>query len=408
MATLADIAQEVGVSNKTVSLTLRGKKCSSDETAKRIFEAAEKYGYLKKYAARTFNGRQVSCIGFLADKVATSPYSVELVRGAQAEAIANDRVLIIGSLENYENGNQQDLWRMFRTYNTAGVIYASRYRKIVEQSDANDIERVVYMNCTPAGDKNGVILPDDEEGGFLQASHLLDHGHKRIAVISLPNEDPATALRLKGISKALAERNVQLDPEMCRLGVSGYLPVGETYIAFETAVELLKRPVRPTAIICGNDRIAMMVYNAAVHLGLRIPQDLSVIGFDDFVTVSENVRPKLTTVRLPYFEMGRSAVSAIINGVPAGERVNLIACELIERRVLRPTQLLSAGRQITAHKTTGQKRGRDQTILPCFHLAIDLFDRSAAIALSLLWGLAKSSSGPIGTMPVGLIMSWLA
>ncbi|WP_319410739.1 LacI family DNA-binding transcriptional regulator [uncultured Cohaesibacter sp.] len=335
MATLADIAREVGVSNKTVSLTLRGKRCSSEETAKRIYEVAEKTGYLEKYTARVNNLEQFSFIGFIADHVATSPYAVELLRGAQAEALSCGRILLVGSLES-EMQNLAGICRMFRTYKASGFIYASRYRQYVNHAECFGDESVVYMNCTPVNSNGKIILPDDEEGGFLQASHLLKLGHRNIAVISLPHEDPATSLRLKGISKAMAKQGLSLDAEKCHLGVSGYFDVGETYIAYEKAREVLTAPDRPTAIICGNDRIALMVMNAAVDLGLKIPSDLSVIGFDDFKTISEHVRPQLTTVSLPYFQMGQRAVAEIVRGVPQSNFVNLIKCELVERKSCAP------------------------------------------------------------------------
>ncbi|WP_119309265.1 LacI family DNA-binding transcriptional regulator [Cohaesibacter haloalkalitolerans] len=335
MATLADIAREVGVSNKTVSLTLRGKRCSSEETAKRIYEVAERTGYLQKYATRTSNLEQFAFIGFIADHVATSPYSVELLRGAQAEALEHGRILLVGSLET-DTQNLVGICRMFRAYKAAGYIYASRYRQYINHSDALGQESVVYMNCTPVNARGKIILPDDEEGGFLQASHLLELGHRKIAVISLPHEDPATSLRLKGISKAMAKQGLSLSSDMCHLGVSGYFDVGETYIAYDKAKEVLSAPERPSAIICGNDRVAMMVMNAALDLGLRIPDDLSIIGFDDFKTISEHVRPQLTTVRLPYYEMGRRAVSEIVQGESEASFVSLIRCELIRRNSCAP------------------------------------------------------------------------
>ena len=335
MATLADIAREVGVSNKTVSLTLRGKRCSSEETAKRIYEVAERTGYLEKYATRTKNMEPFSFIGFIADNVATSPYSVELLRGAQAEAFSCGRILLVGSFET-ETQNLAGICRMFRSFKASGLIYASQHRQYVNRNDYFGDESVVYMNCTPVNSDGKIILPDDEKGGYLQASHLLELGHRNIAVISLPHEDPSTSLRLKGISKAMAKQGLTLSSDMCHLGVSGYFDFGETYIAYEKAKEVLTAPNRPSAIICGNDRIALMVVNAAADLGIKVPSELSVIGFDDFKTISENLRPKLTTVRMPYFEMGQRAVSEIVKGGSQSNFVNLISCELVERQSCAP------------------------------------------------------------------------
>ena len=167
--TLADIAREVGVSNKTVSLTLRGKRCSSEETAKRIYEVAERTGYLEKYTNKLNSLDQFAFIGFIADDVATSPYSVELLRGAQAQALESGRILLVGSLE-HETQNLAGVCRMFRAYKANGFIYACRFRQYVNHADLFGDDSVVYMNCTPVNSNGKIILPDDEEGGFLQAS----------------------------------------------------------------------------------------------------------------------------------------------------------------------------------------------------------------------------------------------
>ena len=332
MPKLSDIADEVGVSSKTVSITLRGKKCASEETTRRIFEVAERTGYLSGQAQRV---QDAPFIGFLADMVATSPHTVDLVRGAQNEAIAQGRHLLIGTMDSEEKSTR-DILRMFRSYRASGVIYATLFRQEVDSGLVDDAKNVVYANCFPANGEDRVILPDDEHGGYQQAAHLLKLGHKRIAVITLPEQASATSLRLEGISRAFGEQGMVIDPALCCSGVEGYLPVGENYVAYERAKELLEKPDRPTAIICGNDRIALMVYSAATHLGLRIPQDISVVGFDDFQTISEFLRPQLTTVALPYFEMGRRAVSAILYGTAAEGIFDPVSCKLIERDSCAP------------------------------------------------------------------------
>lgn len=335
MPTLSDIAQEVGVSNKTVSMTLRGKRCASEETTKRILEVAQRTGYVPNQAARMVRTQETPFIGLMADMVATTPHTVDLVRGAQTEAVDRGRTLLIGSMDG-DKRPTEDVLRMFRAYRASGVIYATLFRHEVSKARTNGLENLVYANCFPADGVSRAILPDDEEGGYQQARHLLRLGHRHIAVITLPREAPATGLRLGGIYRALSEHGLQLEPEFCITGVEGYLPKGETYVAYERALDLLRRKHRPTAIICGNDRIALMTFGAAAHLGLRIPDDLSVIGFDDFQTISEFVRPRLTTIGLPYFEMGRRAVSALINDVDVDGLFEPVPCSLIERDSCAP------------------------------------------------------------------------
>jgi LacI family transcriptional regulator len=109
---------------------------------------------------------------------------------------------------------------------------------------------------------------------------------------------------------------------------------GERMIAFDAAVKMLQDKNRPTAIICGNDQVALQVYSAAAHLDLHVPQDLSIMGFDDLTVISENLRPKLTTVALPYLEIGRRAVELMREAKNQSEvwaPKILVPCPLVER-----------------------------------------------------------------------------
>jgi len=329
MPKLSDIAEEVGVSNKTVSMTLRGLKCTSPEKADLIHEVASRIGYIPNQLARNMRLQESQFIGLLADMVATTPHTVELIRGAQAEAIANNRHLLIGTLDNDPDA-QREFMNMFVSHRAAGVIYATLYRQRIEHSPTNTPLKVVMANCGPTNLSGISVLPDDEGGGYLQGKKLCDLGHERIGVISLSNYAPATAHRMKGIRRALAEKKLVLDDNLVKEGVEGPSET-EKYLGFEVALEMLSQPDRPTAIICGNDRVAMLVYSAAARLGLMIPEDLSIIGFDNFDTISDGLRPRLTTVELPYFEMGRLAVQAILNESSVEFEQNNVPCKLIDR-----------------------------------------------------------------------------
>ncbi len=334
MAKLSDIANEVGVSNKTVSLVLRGQKCASAETTRQIFAVAEQVGYVPNQAARMMRLQKTPFIGLLADMVATTPYTVELIRGAQAEALAYDRHLLIGSLDG-DPGAAEDFWQMFRSHRAKGVIYATMYRRKMSGSVLDKAAHVVMANCSTGSGTDDAVLPDDVGGGYLQADHLLRLGHRRVGVITLSADVAASRLRNEGILQAFADHHADLAGVQWAFGIDGH-PHDETYTAFEHAMRMLSGPGRPTAIICGNDRIAMLVYCAAASLGLRIPGDVSVIGFDDFRTVSQGLRPELTTIDLPYFEMGRKAVNMILEGRNDGCGATIVPCRLIERQSCGP------------------------------------------------------------------------
>lgn len=207
MAKLSDIANEVGVSNKTVSLVLRGQKCASADTIRQIFDTAEQVGYVPNEAARMMRLNETPFIGLLADMVATTPYTVELVRGAQAEALAQGRHLLIGSLDDDPDA-AKDFARMFRSHRAKGVILATMYRREFPRTVLKDTVNVIMANCALANRPSQSVLPDDEGGGYLQADHVFGLGHRRVGVISLSKDVTATGLRHAGIERAMVQHRI--------------------------------------------------------------------------------------------------------------------------------------------------------------------------------------------------------
>ena len=227
---------------------------------------------------------------------------------------------------------------MFKAHRVSGVVYATLFRQRLSHKFEVPTENLVLANCGFADGSGRSILPDDEGGGKLQAAHLVKLGHRRIGVISLAKTANANTLRIKGIRSVLAEHEIQLEDRFLQEGIEGPAET-ENYIAFEVAKKMLTTPDRPTAIICGNDRIALLTFCAAAELGLRVPSDLSLVGFDDFKTVSEGLRPELTTVKLPYYEMGRLAVQAVIKGATDQVLEQVVPCELVDRGSCGPPKL---------------------------------------------------------------------
>jgi LacI family transcriptional regulator len=224
---------------------------------------------------------------------------------------------------------------MFRSHRAKGVILATMYRQELTGTVLDDTVNVIMANCSHAGRASQSVLPDDTSGGYLQAQHIFGLGHHRVSVISLSRDVTASALRNAGIQASMQEHGIDPSGVSWFYGIDG-LPRDERYTAFEHAVEVLFGPDRPTAIICGNDRIAMLVYCAAARLGLRVPEDLSVIGFDDFSTISEGLRPELTTVNLPYYEMGRRAVKMVLEPPDDQGDAVIVPCALVKRHSCGP------------------------------------------------------------------------
>ncbi len=334
MVTLREVAQRAGVSIKTVSRIVNGDAGVGAKKRETIQHHLTTLGYVPNQAARMMRSGTSSVFGLMTDVVATTPYSVDIVRGVQSALIEADQTLLIASSDG-DPVREAKLWQMFRAHRVAGVIYAAMFHRAHRLDHPAFQNPIILANCFSVDGGRPSIIPDDEDGGFKQARHLLALGHRRIGLITLNRSIEATKLRGAGIRRAFRDAGVTFDEKLDRLGMAGPLH-NEVVVTFEAAVELMRLPDRPTAIICGNDQIALQVFGAAASLGLRIPEDLSIIGFDDLKLISETLRPALTTVALPYFEIGRRAVQ-IMNSTRAQ---NLGAQELGAPRILVPCPLV--------------------------------------------------------------------
>lgn len=309
LVTLREVAKRSGVSIKTVSRIVNNDAGVNAKTRADVLLHLKSANYVPNQAARLMRGGASSVFGLMTDAVATTPYSVDIVRGAQAALIEKHQTLLITSTDG-DPAREAELWKTFRSHNVAGVIYAAMFHQSHDVGQPAFSQPIVLANCfAPKGDRPS-ILPDDEQGGYSQAEHLLKLGHRRIGIVTLHPDIEATKLRRIGMKRAFADFGVTFRPELEKRGTSGLLHK-ETMVAFEAARELLSAENRPTAIICGNDQIAMQIYTAAASLGLSIPQDFSIIGFDDMKLISEILRPQLTTVALPYFEIGKLSVETM-------------------------------------------------------------------------------------------------
>lgn len=336
MATLREVAKRAGVSIKTVSRIVNGDAAVHAKTREQVQRHLANLNYVPNHAARQMRSGTSSIYGLMTDAVATTPYSVDIVRGAQSALKERHQTLLIASTDG-EPEREQELWRMFRAHRVAGVVYASMFHRSHDVGHPAFDKSIILANCFAANDDHPSIIPDDEGGGYQQAKYLLERGHRRVGIITLIEGIEATRLRGQGMRRAFQEAGVSFDADLEVRGYTGGIGK-ETSCVMDRAIALLKGTCRPTAIICGNDQVAMQVYAAAATLGLKIPEDLSVIGFDDLRLISETLYPQLTTVALPYFEIGRKAIelsySASEHNDDWAPRL-LVNCPLVERQSCR-------------------------------------------------------------------------
>jgi LacI family transcriptional regulator len=187
------------------------------------------------------------------------------------------------------------------------IVYATMSHQVVEPPAALRDVRAVLLGARTADASLPSVVPDEVAAARSAVETLVEHGHRRIGWVTTAEPGPATFERLAGYRRVLEERGLSFDPSLVAVGVSG-----DTHSGLDAAGRLLDRPDRPTALFCFNDRMAMGAYRAIRQRGLRVPQDVSVVGFDNMEQIAPWLDPPLTTMQLPHYEMGRWAVEHVL------------------------------------------------------------------------------------------------
>lgn len=332
-ATMADVARAAGVSRTAVSFVLndRADVMIPEATRERIHDAAASLGYRRNAAAQALAKQSTGWFG-LVTEIVTSPFAVDVIRGAQERAWADERFLLIAPSDDEQTMESKAIEKLLEQRVEGIIIAATWHRGIDVPANAADIP-CVLVNCFDNAGVLPSVVPDEHAGGRRAARALLDAGHRRIGHITLTPGIPAQIGRLEGFRDELAASGVVLDDELIVAGD------GTADSGYAGAAALLDSAEPPTAIFCGNDRIAMGAYDAIKERGLRIAQDVSVVGFDDQELLAAYLRPDLTTVALPFAAMGAAGVSmltALTAGRPIDELHLEIDCPLHIRSSVGP------------------------------------------------------------------------
>lgn len=329
-ATMSDIAREVGVSRTTVSFVLNNHTSSASipaETKDRILEAAKKLSYRPNLAAQVLHTNQTHTIGFITDEIATTPYAVNVIRGAQDAAWVHGKLLLIVNTGSDATVKEKAV-EMMLGRQVEGIIYAAMYHQEVALP-ANIYEgSVVLVDCFCADRSLPSVVPNEIQGGRTATEVLLNKGHRRIGFINNVDPIPATFGRLEGYKQALQAYGVPFNEELVRSHPN------ESRGGYQGTLELLHLPEPPTAIFCFSDFMAMGAIDALRKLGLSVPEDVAVMGFDNYELTATNLSFSLSTIELPHYEMGKWAVEFLLEH--SGESLppvqHIIDCPYIERQ----------------------------------------------------------------------------
>lgn len=343
---MLDVAREAGVSQATVSLVLNDVAGSgiSESTQARVRNIAARLGYRQNAMARGLKLQRSDTIGFVSDNITTTPFAAGLVEGAQRGARSNGKHLLIVNVEygDFDSPRyaEESAINELLERRVDGVVFASMFHKQVDPPAALREVPSVLLDAQAIDGSLPSVVPDDLGGAKEMTLHLLELGHRHIVHLSRSTGPSAVDLRRNGFFAAHEVSGVALGPA----------PVVEAAVttpaAFEAGLSILSRRPRPTAVFCFNDRMAWGVYQAAAHLSLSIPGDVSVVGFDDVPLVAPVLRPPLTTMRLPHIEMGQWAVERLLSGNTAPEH-HVLPCPLIRRDSAGPPPRINSNMEKT-------------------------------------------------------------
>lgn len=309
--TLADVAARAGVSTASASLVLNNRPGTrlSAASAARIRAAAEELSYRPNLTARSLRLGSTRTVAFLSADVTTTRFASAMILGLLQEADARDHTVLISEIGHDKTRTERALLAMLDRQPAALLLGFMQARRIHVPPMPPDVP-VIMVNGA-SDELHPSVLPADHDGGRQIAEVLADAGHTDIAVIGYnPHLDPDWGVtvtigqRFAGIDEVIAERGLR---------VTGYRARRwEPDVGFEGMNELLDSGAHFTGLICLNDRLAFGAYQALQLRGLRIPEDVSVVSFDDDV-IAAHLRPALTTALLPYEEMGRRAMEMALS-----------------------------------------------------------------------------------------------
>ncbi|MBB5519385.1 LacI family DNA-binding transcriptional regulator [Amphiplicatus metriothermophilus] len=330
--TINDIARLANVSKKTVSRVINESPLVRSETRERVLTIIKQHGYTPDPQARALALRRSFLIGMIYDNPSPQ-YVVNMQRGILDELEDTSFQLVLRPCDRADPRFHEKIEAFVVQQKPFGVILppsVSEDEKLAEMLRALNCDYVRIASVV-LDEPARMVRTHDFEGAAAAARHIAALGHSRIAHIHGPKTFRSAHERLAGFRQGLAESAIELDKALTVEG--GY--------TFESGVEcaarLFRRKQRPTAIFAGNDEMAVGVYKAARDFGLKAPEDVSIVGFDD-TPMASRVWPPMTTVRLPIRDMGRAAARLLLRQAAGVEPEELIAFkpELIIRESAAP------------------------------------------------------------------------
>lgn len=327
--TMHDVAARAGVSKSTVSHVINSTRFVGAETEARVHQAIQDLGYRPNLVARSLRRRETSTIGLIVPHI-VSPFWAELVHAVERIGRASGYSLLLGN-SNWSTDRESDYVRLLLAKQLDGLVLALAYINDADLSDVIAAELpVVLINEMPGGPPVSSVVVDGYHGGYLAGQYLARLGHRRVGCITSPRGGTACR-RAGGFRNAFADAGVLLPDAAFVTGDFEYAS-GVTGI-----MELLQRDPELTAVFTANDVMALGVLKQLNRMQRRIPEDMSVVGFDNigFTTV---ITPEMTTVAQPIAEIGAAVMRLLVDAIThrcIGPQLVVLQPTLVERESCR-------------------------------------------------------------------------
>ena len=333
-ATLADIAREARVAAMTVSRAINRSGYVSEQVRTRVLKAAERLQYRPNMLARQLKGQRLNAVGVMMPDIA-NPYASELVTGIKKVLDAAGYAVFLCVSDRLVEQETAGL-QAFVDHRVDGLIVATRGTNIGDRV----IERLVQQGMPivtvgrPMHKLNvDVVSANHFQGAFDLVTHLIRQGHRRIGFIGIAPRDAHMLRRYEGYAAALAKAKLKLHEEYTAGPANG--PAFSTQQdGYEGMMRLAQLRRRPTAVFARNDFTAMGALRAAHELGLRVPEDVAIAGFDD-IPLAAYAAPPLTTVSQPICEQGELAAQILLSRIEGhskgGFALHMMPCRLVVR-----------------------------------------------------------------------------
>ncbi|MGX9243889.1 ribose operon transcriptional repressor RbsR [Pantoea dispersa] len=327
MATMKDVARLAGVSTSTVSHVINNNRFVSEQVRDRVEQAIRELNYAPSALARSLKIKQTRTIGMLLT-ASSNPFYSEVVRGVENSCYERGYSLILCNTEGDEERMNRSLETLMQK-RVDGLLMMCTETHLPSAEILNRYPSVpmVMMDWAPFEGRGDIIQDNALLGGELATQHLIDRGYTRIACIAGPQDKTPARLRLDGFHQAMAASGLAVPP--------GYVVDGDFEFqgGFNAMNQLLALDPPPQAVFTSNDAMAVGVYHALYQAGLRVPQDMAVMGYDN-IELARYLTPPLSTVHQPKDELGELAIDTLIHRMSdpdASQQTLVLTPELVER-----------------------------------------------------------------------------